>query len=105
MSQAYGPAGRSQQSELRRALGGYRGAFVGAASLSAVLNVLTLSGSFFMLLVYDSVLPSRPWPSSVRRVLLIPVAPRLGDSPWKIGDLGRHPTRRSSPQKPWCSPG
>jgi len=74
MTQAYGPGtGRGQQSELRRALGGYRGAFLGAGALSAVLNILTLSGSFFMLLVYDSVLPSRSGATLVGLVVLIVV--------------------------------
>ncbi len=74
MSQAFGSVGgRGQQSELRRALGGYRGAFAGAAALSAVLNILTLSGSFFMLLVYDSVLPSRSGETLVGLVVLVTV--------------------------------
>ena len=36
----------------------YRRAFVGLAIISAALNVLLLGGSLYMLLVYDSVLPS-----------------------------------------------
>ena len=74
MAQAFGPgAGRAGPSELRRALGSYRSAFVGAGALSAVLNILTLSGSFFMLLVYDSVLPSRSGATLVGLVVLISV--------------------------------
>ena len=74
MAQAFGPgAGRAGPSELRRALGAYRSAFVGAGALSAVLNILTLSGSFFMLLVYDSVLPSRSGATLVGLVVLITV--------------------------------
>ena len=74
MAQAFGPgAGRPGPSELRRALGAYRSAFVGAGALSAVLNILTLSGSFFMLLVYDSVLPSRSGATLVGLVVLITV--------------------------------
>ena len=74
MTQAHGPgAGRAGPSELRRALGAYRSAFVGAGALSAVLNILTLSGSFFMLLVYDNVLPSRSGATLVGLVVLITV--------------------------------
>ena len=74
MAQAHGPgAGRAGPSELRRALGAYRSAFVGAGALSAVLNILTLSGSFFMLLVYDNVLPSRSGATLVGLVVLITV--------------------------------
>ena len=36
----------------------YRRAFIGLAVISAALNVLLLGGSLYMLLVYDSVLPS-----------------------------------------------
>ena len=74
MAQAYGPgAAHAGPSELRRALGAYRSAFVGAGALSAVLNILTLSGSFFMLLVYDNVLPSRSGATLVGLVVLITV--------------------------------
>ena len=74
MAQAFGPGvGRAGPSELRRALGAFRSAFVGAGALSAVLNILTLSGSFFMLLVYDSVLPSRSGATLVGLVVLITV--------------------------------
>ena len=40
-----------------------RGAFVGIGLITAVLNVLYLTGSFFMLEVYDRVLPSRSVPT------------------------------------------
>jgi hypothetical protein len=42
-----------------------RGAFVGLALLSGVINVLYLTGSFFMLEVYDRVIPSRSIPTLV----------------------------------------
>ncbi|HEX7761112.1 MAG TPA: ABC transporter transmembrane domain-containing protein, partial [Caulobacteraceae bacterium] len=35
-----------------------RSGFVGAATISAVLNILALTGSFFMLLVYDRAIPA-----------------------------------------------
>ena len=60
-----------RSSELYRALAKYRSAFLGVAAMSSVLNVLTLSGSFFMLLVYDSVLPSRSGETLVGLVVLV----------------------------------
>lgn len=72
MTHAYGSGeSRARNSELRRALSAYRNAFIGAGALSAVLNVLTLSGSFFMLLVYDSVLPSRSGATLMGLVVLV----------------------------------
>jgi ATP-binding cassette subfamily C protein len=74
MAQAYGPgAGRAGRSELRRALDAYKSAFWGAGALSAALNILTLSGSFFMLLVYDDVLPSRSGATLMALVVLVTV--------------------------------
>jgi ATP-binding cassette subfamily C protein len=46
-------------SETRRATRGLRGAFVAVLGFSAVINLLMLSGSLFMMEVYDRVLPSR----------------------------------------------
>lgn len=51
------------QSELRGAMRACRGAFVGIALFSCLVNVLTLTGSLFMLEVYDRVLPSRSVPT------------------------------------------
>jgi PrtD family type I secretion system ABC transporter len=45
-------------------------AFVGVALFSALLNVLYLTGSFYMLEVYDRVLPSRSVPTLVGITLL-----------------------------------
>jgi type I secretion system ABC transporter, PrtD family len=42
--------------------------------ISSVYNVLLLSGSFFMLLVYDDVLPSRSVPSLVSLLIMVTVA-------------------------------
>ncbi|HEX7857277.1 MAG TPA: type I secretion system permease/ATPase [Sphingobium sp.] len=44
--------------EMRGIVRRYRKAFATVAALSAVLNVLVLGGSLYMMLVYDSVLPS-----------------------------------------------
>jgi PrtD family type I secretion system ABC transporter len=63
-SQSSGPV------ELSSALRACRGAFVGIGLFSALLNVLYLTGSFFMLAVYDRVLPSRSLPTLVALALL-----------------------------------
>jgi PrtD family type I secretion system ABC transporter len=60
----------SRRSELAAALASCRGAFIGLALVSAVINVLYLTGSFFMLEVYDRVLPSRSIPTLVGLALL-----------------------------------
>ncbi|QWC56590.1 type I secretion system permease/ATPase [Erythrobacter sp. 3-20A1M] len=51
--------------ELKQALRPLRPALVPIVLISAVLNVLMLGGSFFMLLVYDEVLPSRSVPTLI----------------------------------------
>jgi len=50
-----------------------RGAFLGVALLSGLINVLYLSGSIFMMEVYDRVLPSRSIPTLVGLSLIIVV--------------------------------
>ncbi|APG88120.1 type I secretion system ATP-binding protein PrsD (plasmid) [Sinorhizobium americanum CCGM7] len=47
-----------------------RSAFVGVGIASALVNILYLTGSFFMLEVYDRVLPSRSIPSLIALCLL-----------------------------------
>lgn len=47
----------------RAALARCRAAFIGVAVLSAAVNVLMLTGSIFMLEIYDRVLPSRSVPT------------------------------------------
>src|SRR5262245_5314360 len=61
---------RSEKSELKAALSGCRGALVGIGVLTVVINVLTLTGSLFMLEVYDRVLPSRSVPTLVGLAIL-----------------------------------
>ena len=51
------------QGELGAAVARYRTAFLTVALLSALLNFLLLGGSFYMMLVYDSVLPSHSIPT------------------------------------------
>ncbi len=48
-----------------------RGAFLGVAVLSGLINVLYLSGSIFMMEVYDRVLPSRSIPTLVGLSVII----------------------------------
>ena len=50
--------------ELRQALSRCRHAWIGVALMSGMINLLYLTGSFFMLEVYDRVLPSRSVPTS-----------------------------------------
>src|SRR5881394_4269865 len=58
------------RSELATDLGACRAALIGVAVLSGVINVLYLTGSFFMLEVYDRVLPSRSLPTLVGLAVL-----------------------------------
>ena len=58
-------SGQKPQSELAAALATCRKAFIGVAVFSAILNVLYLTGSFYMLEVYDRVLASRSVPTLV----------------------------------------
>ena len=53
------------KSELRRALASCRAAFMGIGVFSGLINLLMLTGSLFMLEVYDRVLPSRSVPTLV----------------------------------------
>jgi PrtD family type I secretion system ABC transporter len=52
-------------SELTTFVRAYKSAFVGVGVMSAVVNVLTLTGTIYMLEVYDRVLPSRSVPTLV----------------------------------------
>src|SRR5215204_3079430 len=52
-------------SELDSVLQANRRAFIGVGVISGVVNVLYLTGSFFMLEVYDRVLPSRSIPTLI----------------------------------------
>ncbi len=57
-------------SELAAALRSCRGAFVGVGLMSAMISVLYLTGSFFMLEVYDRVIPSRSIPTLIGLAIL-----------------------------------
>ena len=71
---AQGPEARRAHvapgSELSSALRTCRGAFAGIGMLSGMSSVLMLTGSFFMLEVYDRVLPSRSIPTLVALAVL-----------------------------------
>lgn len=58
-------------SEISAALKGCRNAFIGIAIFSALVNVLYLSGSLYMLEIYDRVLPSRSIPTLIGLTIVI----------------------------------
>jgi ATP-binding cassette subfamily C protein PrsD len=68
-----GPAHKGPRSELAAALSACRGAFIGVGIMSGMVNVLYLTGSFFMLEIYDRVLPSRSIPTLVGIIVLAAV--------------------------------
>ena len=59
-----------RRSELGEALRACRDAFIGVGVMSCMINLLYLTGSIFMLEVYDRVLPSRSVPTLVGLVIL-----------------------------------
>jgi PrtD family type I secretion system ABC transporter len=59
-----------RSSELGEALRACRGAFIGVGAMSCMINLLYLTGSLFMLEVYDRVLPSRSVPTLVGLAIL-----------------------------------
>src|ERR1700730_11098267 len=59
-----------RRSELGDALRACRSAFIGVGAMSCMINLLYLTGSIFMLEVYDRVLPSRSIPTLVGLVIL-----------------------------------
>ena len=68
MARLRGPGNRS---ELGSALMKLRSGLVGIALLSACLNILTLAGSIYLMMVYDRVLPAQSLPTLVTLFLLI----------------------------------
>src|SRR5262245_5488883 len=59
-----------QRSELAQALSACRGTFIAVALMSGMSNILQLTGAFFMLEIYDRVLPSRSVPTLIGLVIL-----------------------------------
>ncbi|WP_398478117.1 type I secretion system permease/ATPase [Tardiphaga sp.] len=64
------PSSPPARTELGNALRACRGAFLGVGLMSCMINILYLTGSFFMLEVYDRVLPSRSVPTLVGLIVL-----------------------------------
>jgi PrtD family type I secretion system ABC transporter len=61
------------ESELTAVLRACKSAFIGIGLMTASLNVLYLTGSFFMLLIYDRVLPSHSVPTLVGLAIIAAV--------------------------------
>jgi PrtD family type I secretion system ABC transporter len=59
-----------RRSELGDALRACRGAFIGVGLMSCVVNLLYLTGSIFMLEIYDRVLPSRSVPTLIGLIII-----------------------------------
>src|SRR5271154_7843 len=59
-----------RRSELGDALRTCRSAFIGVGVMSCMINLLYLTGSLFMLEIYDRVLPSRSVPTLVGLAVL-----------------------------------
>jgi PrtD family type I secretion system ABC transporter len=59
-----------RRSELGEALRACRSAFIGVGVMSCMINLLYLTGSIFMLEIYDRVLPSRSVPTLIGLVAL-----------------------------------
>src|ERR1700761_7288111 len=59
-----------RRTELGEALRACRTAFIGVGVMSCMINLLYLTGSLFMLEVYDRVLPSRSVPTLIGLIIL-----------------------------------
>src|SRR3954471_8392566 len=70
MNLARGPGRPATSSELREALAACWHAFIGIGLMSGLINILYLTGSFYMLEGYDRVLPSRSEPPLVALSIL-----------------------------------
>jgi ATP-binding cassette, subfamily C, bacterial PrsD len=92
-----------RNSQLGEAIARYKKAFVTVALLSAVLNVLLLGGSIYMMLVYDSVLPSHSLPtlfSLLAMIVVVYVFQALFDTLRAriLSDVGAGLDRQLSPE-------
>ena len=80
------PGTNGSRATFLAAVSGCRGALVGVALFSALINILYLTGSFYMLQVYDRVIPSRSVPTLIAlsvlagRPLRRPGRPRLSSA-------------------------
>jgi ATP-binding cassette subfamily C protein len=61
----------AQRSPLSAALSDCRGALVAVGLFTGIINILMLTGSLFMLQVYDRVIPSRSLPTLVGLIVLV----------------------------------
>ena len=94
-----------RRSELGGALRACRDAFIGVGVMSCMINLLYLTGSIFMLEVYDRVIPSRSVPTLVGLVVLaggLYVA-QGGLDLIRGRILGRIGTALDEPSMPGCS--
>ncbi len=64
-------SGGGRDGELWDVVRDYRQVFIVVLCVSAILNVLLLGGSLYMMMVYDSVLPSRSIPTLVGLAILV----------------------------------
>jgi ATP-binding cassette subfamily C protein len=92
-----------QKGEVREAFAGMRDGVVALIILSCVLNVLLLGGSLYMMMVYDSVLPSQSIPTLLSLLVLILIV-YLFQAGFEIirsrvlGDMAAHLTGVISPR-------
>ena len=70
MNLARAPGRPTPSSELREALAACWHAFIAIGVMSGLINILYLTGSFYMLEIYDRVLPSRSVPTLVALSIL-----------------------------------
>ena len=63
--------GDDAKSSLGQALQQFRNAFIGVGVFSALINLLALTGSLFMLQVYDRVLPSKSVPTLIGLAFIV----------------------------------
>ena len=70
-SNGSGPARIQGAPSLLAAVSACRGAFLGLGLFSALINILYLTGSFYMLQVYDRVIPSRSIPTLIALSILV----------------------------------
>ncbi len=66
--------GGNRNSEIRAALARLRGGLGAIIGLSAALNILTITGSLYLMLVYDRVLPSQSLPTLFSIFVMILIA-------------------------------
>ena len=91
-----------RRSELGDALRACRNAFIGVGIMSCVINLLYLTGSIFMLEIYDRVLPSRSVPTLVglgdprRRIVRRPGYSRSASAAESWGVSAPRSTKRST---------